>query len=260
MPQQSVNFDRASGYYDATRGFPPGVEDHIGAFIANTAGLTPETRLLEIGIGTGRIALPLEPYVHSITGADISRNMMLELRRKQALELIHLAQADVEQLPFKPTAFNAVLAVHIFHLVSDPQRVLTDVARVLKPGGRLIYCRNHWQDIGKMQPLVDAWNANIPETIATQDWRSADQMLPNLGWREIGEMQAYAFNVTSTPAEFLERFEQRQYSSTWFWSDDDLKPGIDAIYAAIDQHFGGDKTVPVEQTATFRVQVFEPPA
>ncbi len=260
MPEQSVNFDRASSYYDATRGFPPGIEDEIGAFIANTAGLTPESRLLEIGIGTGRIALPLEPHVHSIVGVDLSRNMMQELRRKQALELVHVAQGDVERLPLKSSHFDAVLAVHIFHLVSNPQRALDEVARVLKPGGKLIYCRNHWQDGGALRPVVYAWNDNRPQHAETGDWRSADETLPSLGWREVGTAQEHSFKTITTPADFLERFEQRQYSSTWFWSDAELQVGIDAIHAAIDEHFGGDKYAEVEQGAGFRVHIFEPPA
>lgn len=87
----SINFDRASHFYDATRGFPPEVATQIGGFLAASGNLTHQNNVLEIGIGTGRIALPLAPYVGSIVGVDISRNMMLRLREKQNGASIHLA-------------------------------------------------------------------------------------------------------------------------------------------------------------------------
>jgi ubiquinone/menaquinone biosynthesis C-methylase UbiE len=62
---EPVNYDRAVGFYDETRGFPPGEEDPIAALIAEVGQLTPVSRVLEIGIGTGRMALPITKYVGS---------------------------------------------------------------------------------------------------------------------------------------------------------------------------------------------------
>jgi len=53
-----ISFDRAAEYYDNTRGFPEGVDEQIRAAIVNYTGASFNTRFLELGVGTGRIALP----------------------------------------------------------------------------------------------------------------------------------------------------------------------------------------------------------
>src|SRR5690606_21848097 len=120
MSAESVNFDRAADFYDETRGFPPLIAEEAARFIAESAGLAPQQALLEIGIGTGRIALPLAPYVSSIYGADLSHAMLRKLYEKQGIEKIHAVQADVQFLPYPTATFDHVVAAHIFHLVSDP--------------------------------------------------------------------------------------------------------------------------------------------
>jgi ubiquinone/menaquinone biosynthesis C-methylase UbiE len=71
MTTQSVAFDRAAHFYDDTRGFPAGEDRAVAALISQAGGLTATSRILEIGIGTGRIALPLASHVGAIYGVDI---------------------------------------------------------------------------------------------------------------------------------------------------------------------------------------------
>ena len=71
MPKDSVAFDRAAGYYDNTRGFPAGVEGEIGALMAQAGDLSSASRVLEIGVGTGRIALPVAPHRGQPTSGSI---------------------------------------------------------------------------------------------------------------------------------------------------------------------------------------------
>src|SRR3954468_5578760 len=114
MPNESVAFDRAADYYDRTRGFPPGVERDVAALMARVGVLTAASRVLEIGVGTGRIALPLAPHVRAYVGIDLARAMMDRLHAKRAGEPIYLTQGDVTRLPFPNAAFDAVIAVHVF--------------------------------------------------------------------------------------------------------------------------------------------------
>src|SRR5688572_23888711 len=100
MPSESINYDRAADFYDETRAYPEGIVEEIAAFIAKKAFLKPDTNMLEIGIGTGRIALPMSAHVVSLVGVDISSRMMAKLREKQTSEPIQLAQANAEHLPF----------------------------------------------------------------------------------------------------------------------------------------------------------------
>src|SRR5437870_2803113 len=134
MPSGSIVFDRAVGFYDETRGFPPGVEAHVAHLIQAAGGLTHTSRVVEIGVGTGRIALPLAPHVRAVYGVDLSRPMLMRLREKQTDESVAVAEGDISKLPFPDSTFDAALAVHIFHLVADWRSAIDEVARVLRPG------------------------------------------------------------------------------------------------------------------------------
>ncbi|MBC8098541.1 MAG: class I SAM-dependent methyltransferase, partial [Armatimonadetes bacterium] len=135
MSDSSIAFDQAASYYDDTRGFPPGIDREVGAFIANAGGLDANSQVLEIGIGTGRIALPLAAHVGGIVGVDLAIPMMQRLRHKRQAYAgrIDLIQGDILQLPLADASFDAGLMVHILHLVPDPQQAVRELARVLKP-------------------------------------------------------------------------------------------------------------------------------
>ncbi|MEN9229874.1 MAG: class I SAM-dependent methyltransferase, partial [Thermostichus sp. DG02_5_bins_236] len=101
----SVCFDRAADFYDATRGFPAGVDEEIADAILTAVGATSETHFLEVGIGTGRIAWPLIRRGYSYVGIDISEQMLAQLRRKLRERLgqippqVSIQVADATALP-----------------------------------------------------------------------------------------------------------------------------------------------------------------
>src|SRR5947209_15535843 len=78
----SLSFDPVAHVYDDTRGYPPAVAQQIAYAIVETTGATPRTRLLEVGVGTGRIAFPVASSGHNYTGVDISEKMIERLEAK----------------------------------------------------------------------------------------------------------------------------------------------------------------------------------
>jgi ubiquinone/menaquinone biosynthesis C-methylase UbiE len=103
-------------------------------------------RVLELGCGTGRIALPLARAGVRLVGVDRSAAMLdraarraTALRRKQRGPRLRLIRADIRALPFRAELFSAVLAPYgiLQSLIrdSDLAAALESVARVLKPGG-----------------------------------------------------------------------------------------------------------------------------
>ncbi len=89
-----------------------------------------EGKGLEIGVGTGRFAVPLGISV----GIDVS-GKMCEIVRKKGVKAIHAAG---ESVPFPDNAFRYVLMVVSLSFVKDPEGVLREAYRVLEKGGRLI--------------------------------------------------------------------------------------------------------------------------
>src|SRR5579863_4990199 len=78
----SLSFDRVAHIYDETRGYPLSVAREIARALMAYGPFPPQSSVLEIGIGTGRIALPLLEGGVNITGVDISAGMVARLRAK----------------------------------------------------------------------------------------------------------------------------------------------------------------------------------
>ncbi|MBN1314655.1 MAG: class I SAM-dependent methyltransferase [Anaerolineales bacterium] len=87
---------------------------------------------LEIGTGSGRITGPLQESGVRLVGVDISHSKLERITRRPNLSL---AQADAGQLPFPPQTFNAVITVHVMHLLDNPIQAIQEIHRVLLPAG-----------------------------------------------------------------------------------------------------------------------------
>jgi SAM-dependent methyltransferase len=134
---ESVNFDRAAGYYDATRSLPAETMARLTELLAGE--ISARQPCLEIGVGTGRFALPLAAAGVAIAGSDISGAMLGRLAANAGgRSPLPLIQADATRLPFAAGSFGSVLAVHVLHLIPDWRIAVDESVRALRPGGALI--------------------------------------------------------------------------------------------------------------------------
>lgn len=78
----SISFDPIAHVYDALRGYPESVSQQIAEAMDKAMPGTKQTRLFEIGVGTGRFALPLVSLGRQYTGIDISEKMLKQLEEK----------------------------------------------------------------------------------------------------------------------------------------------------------------------------------
>jgi ubiquinone/menaquinone biosynthesis C-methylase UbiE len=266
MPDKSVVFDKAAGYYDETRGFPPGVDLEVGQFIASEAGLTADAQVVEIGVGTGRIALPLAKHIGRLVGVDLSTQMMRRLLQKHQWREytgtnINLVEGDVMNLPLAGERFDAAVATHIFHLIPDPDAAAKEVARVLKPGGLMLNCRNRHEN-SYFKPMVDAWDQVVQESIYRRgdtSWSRAFTLFEELGWPQVGEERRFHYSFQRTPAQTFDQYRRRVFSSMWSMPDDVFQNGIEAMESAMQQHYPNPDEVH-DIPSDFIVQIYRRPA
>lgn len=107
---ESIAFDRAAEYYDRTRALPDAVVAQQTRLLMGE--LLGRASTLEVGIGTGRVAVTLDV---PIVGLDLSRPMMDVLRTKTSA--IPLVEGDATRLPFPDGSFGAAYAAHVLHLI-----------------------------------------------------------------------------------------------------------------------------------------------
>lgn len=250
MARESVSFDRAAGYYDQTRGFPPGVEAQVATLIAHLGGLGAGSSVLEIGVGTGRIALPLAAHVSAVVGVDLSRPMMLRLHDKRADAPVYLAQADAARLPFPSGVFDGALGVHVFHLIPAWRDVLRELARVLRPGAALV-------SGGNTDALLARGEYPVVKNVGVAE-EERDTFLQKEGWRPLGAAQEVGWVAPLRPADVLRGVTQRLNSSTWRMTDEQIDQYARALRRALSLRFGDlDRTYDLPRV--FKARAFLPP-
>lgn len=99
-------------------------------------------RVLEVGFGGGRTLAKLAGRAHFAAGVDRSAAAVHGARKQLAREIaagaVEIVQASVEELPFPDGSFDCALSVHVIHFWPDPHAGLAEIARTLRPEGRLV--------------------------------------------------------------------------------------------------------------------------
>jgi phosphatidylethanolamine/phosphatidyl-N-methylethanolamine N-methyltransferase len=116
----------------------------------------PGERILEVGVGTG-IALPLYPAHCQITGIDFSEGMLEKAKKRSAtfdLQHVELLRMDAGQMEFEDDTFDTVMAAYVVTAVPDYRKVVMEMIRVCRPGGRIIML-NHFSNGNKLIAAVE---------------------------------------------------------------------------------------------------------
>lgn len=103
-------------------------------------GSVTSKTLLDVGCGDGELALELARCGAIVTGLDANPAMIAAARRRTKIETTRLRfiEGQAETLPFDRAAFDCVVAVTVLCFARDAERAVAEMARVLKPGGRLV--------------------------------------------------------------------------------------------------------------------------
>jgi SAM-dependent methyltransferase len=263
----SISFDRAADYYDATRGYTQEVADAIGAALFQAAGARPGSHLLELGIGTGRIAIPLLAHGANVTGVDISPRMVERLRANLATRraeqpdlpwgTLDVRIADMTALPFAAETFDAEVAVHVFHLVAGWLRALDEALRVLRRGGALLIGqdRHPGAESGIIQ---DRWAAMVRELggggdldpVGAAGYRGVLEELRRRGLT-VEETSPVTWTTQRTPREILAYVAARGSSSTWRVPDEIFATSLHRLEAWASERYGDSLDTPREEQAEF---------
>jgi len=127
----SISFDRVASIYEESRG---GLR-RGRAYAANVAPLLGAGLVLEIGVGTATVALPLTELGRDVLGLDLSPNMLRFAHDRLGNRV---AAADVMALPIADASVPNVLAVWVLQLVGSVDETLREIRRVLNDGGRFV--------------------------------------------------------------------------------------------------------------------------
>ena len=126
--------------------------------------------VLEVGIGTG-LNLPLYPWSCQLTGIDLMQEMLdkaVERVHNLAMPNVTLKVMDATSMDFGENEFDKALATYTVSAVPDPVAVLSEMRRVVKPGG-IIVILNHFRS----QRRVTGWVEDMLAPLCTRlGWKS----------------------------------------------------------------------------------------
>jgi ubiquinone/menaquinone biosynthesis C-methylase UbiE len=256
-----ISFDKIAPVYDAQRAHPPAVAAQVGAAIAAVAG--GGASLLELGVGTGRIAIPAAASGAAVTGIDVSREMLrvAAARAADAGVRLDLLLADAQALPFRDRSFGAALAVHVLHLLPDWRAALAELARVLGRGGLLIQGAD-WRDpdscVGQLRGQLRLAVMELqPGSRPPGAGAAVAQVLAKLGGVTGEPMAAVRWTRPTSPAEVIAGMAARIDAETWVLPDELLQACVARVRAWAERQWPDlDATQEVEQRFNLTVTRF----
>jgi len=250
----SIAFDPAADYYDRTRALDP--DTHAAVIESLLRELDGRGRCLEIGVGTGRIALDLARAGVPMTGVDLSAAMLGRLVDKAGgCAPFPIAVADATALPFAARAFAAAVACHVLHLVEPWWLAVDELLRAVRPGGVILV------DIGGTPPGVSAevrrhffalTSVGVRDRPGLTDLADLDGLMAARGltarW-----LPPVTLRSERTLVEIVGRLEDGIYAGCWALSEEERRAAARATRAwAVERYGPLEGSHAVESTISWR--------
>ena len=157
-------------------------------FLVSRVAAGPGDRVLDVATGTGAVARALVRQKGcSVVGVDQSPEMLAEAARRLDGS-VELVEASAESLPFADGAFDAVTFTYLLRYVDDPQAVLHELARVVRPGGTVAGLEFGLPG----RPWRGLWEVHVRAGLP------AAGLVAGGGWRDVGSFlgsSIRAYNV-----------------------------------------------------------------
>jgi len=157
----------------------------------------PAGDVLEVGVGTG-IALPSYKRDHRITGFDISPDMLARAGKRVAERnldnVVALLEMDAANLTFVDASFDVAVAMFVMTVVPDPHRVLAEMVRVVRPGGRIVVV-NHFSAEAGARATVEKWLSRYSSSLGWNPEFAKETLLGRADLKPIVERSLSPFGL-----------------------------------------------------------------
>jgi SAM-dependent methyltransferase len=216
---QRVDFSANALIYDRRHGAALSLD--IAQDLASKGKLPHEAQVLDIGAGTGRVAITFAAIGYTVVALDPALQMLKELRSKAPDRQIQVVAGEGAQLPFAAGYFDAVILARVLYLMADWRKVLQQSYDVLKPGGWLFHewgngeADEAWVQIReKTRTLFEDAGVKNPFHPGARSESEIDDFLAGLGFHRNNELRIGP-GPNMTLLQFLDRIMSGEVSYIW---------------------------------------------
>ena len=216
---QRVDFSANAPIYDRRHGTVLALD--IAQDLVSKSNLPREAHVLDIGAGTGRVAIAFAAMGHKTVALDPALPMLNELRGKTTDSQIQIVAGEGARLPFAACLFDGVILARVLYLMADWQTVVRQAYDVLKPGGCLFHewgngePGEEWVQIReKARTLFEKAGVKNPFHPGAQSESVIDEFLVALGLSRINVLRIGP-GPSMTLLSFVEKIVSGELSYIW---------------------------------------------
>jgi ubiquinone/menaquinone biosynthesis C-methylase UbiE len=246
---QHVDFSSNASIYDRRHGAVLALG--VARQLASLAEIRSRSRVLDIGAGTGRVAISFAALGYETVALDPSLSMLNELRQKAPDTEIHAVAGEAERLPFRDGTFDAVILARVLYLMADWQKVLEQAYEVSKPGGSLLHewgngeADEEWVQIReKARTLFEEAGVKHPFHPGARSEAEVDDFLPKLGFIRKNELQTGP-GPSMTLREFVQKIVSGESSYIWNVPKDVQESCLPRLKDWTESTFDLDEFIPI---------------
>ncbi|MCR5215192.1 MAG: class I SAM-dependent methyltransferase [Eubacterium sp.] len=156
-------WDKVSGIYDLYQLL--NLKANNGAAAICASFLSREDVVLECACGTGIMTKIIAPHCKKLVATDFSRKMLHRAKNKLSkYQNIRFRYADITELKCKDACFDKAIAANVIHLLDDPDKALSELYRVVKPGGKILiptYLSKKTNSLERITKIFNKMGANF---------------------------------------------------------------------------------------------------
>jgi SAM-dependent methyltransferase len=246
----SIRFDTAADHYDRTRAISDEAMERTISLL--TSELRDRGRVLEVGVGTGLLALRLHEAGIPVFGLDLSAPMLAKLVEKAGgVPPLPLVIGDATAMPFADGAFGAAYLRWVLHLIPDWRVALAEMARVVRPGGVLLVSLGAFDEVGR---AIRARFSEItglstdPVGLMWGNHEALDGELERLGLR-LRVLPSIPEEEEEPLGSFLDAIEDGRWSWTWHVPEDARIDAVRELRPWAEERFG-----PLDRVERYEVE------
>lgn len=259
-----VSFERIAPVYDSTRRMSDEVCIEISREIFSEAGSREGILVADIGAGTGRFSIPLVIRGCRVVGVDVSRGMlrlMLSKLRREWLSRLQPVVADAQNLPFRPSCFDAALCFQVLHLIQNWHLVIGETQRILREDAPLAIGESIRAginaEVNEKYKELRGKHGYQYKRLGASDMEEALKYLRGGGW-STSEPEDHSWVGHMTINSIIQGLADKVFSGTWNVPDEDHYGIIQELREWANKRYN-NLEISREVSSEFRLAFVRPP-